>query len=91
MKYTKGKWSKDDGHIFTEIEDRKYNSIATVHDIHDNYGTAESNISLIYACPDMYEALLAMKDHCAYHYIKLGSGIVKQIEDAIAKAEGRTK
>lgn len=90
MNYTKGKWFKDDGHVFTEAEGREYNSIATVHDIYDNDGKVESNMSLISACPDMYEALLAMKDYCKYHDIRLGSGIVKQVEDAIAKAEGRT-
>lgn len=90
MNYTKGNWSEDDGHIFTNIKDRQYNSIATVHDIYDNSGNAENNKSLIVACTNMYEALLAMKDYCKYHDIKLGSGIVKQIEDAIDKAENRT-
>lgn len=52
--------------------------------------TAKDNAVLIAASPDMYEALKAIKDYCKYHEIRLGSGIVKQVEKAIAKAEGRT-
>ena len=36
---------------------------------------------------DMYEALVAIKDYCKYWDIRLGSGIIKQVEDAITKGK----
>jgi len=47
---------------------------------------AEANARLMAAAPDMLDALVALKDYCKYHDIRLGSGIVHQIENAISKA-----
>lgn len=58
LTYTPGPWSHDDGHIFSEVNGRKYNSIATVHEIYKNDGTPEcnANAKLIAAAPNLLKA-----------------------------------
>lgn len=46
----------------------------------------QANVKLVCASPQLLEALIALKEYCKYHDIRLGSGIIGQIEDAINKA-----
>lgn len=45
-----------------------------------------ANIKLMTSAPELLEALIALKEYCKYHNIRLGSGIIGQIEEAINKA-----
>lgn len=57
LKHTPGPWSMDDGHLFTDDKNREYNSIATIHDIWKNDGTAEPNSKLIAQSPELLRTI----------------------------------
>jgi hypothetical protein len=50
---------------------------------------AEANAHLISAAPDMYEALIAVRQHCIRHAVELPDSLVIQCAKAITKAEGK--
>lgn len=94
---TNGKWIARIGDFAIDVVEEKsgfgivhIGSYSELKDADYPIETAKDNAILIAASPDMYEALKAIKDYCKYHEIRLGSGIVNQVETAIAKAEGRT-
>lgn len=92
--YTLGNF-KDGSKGWKAVPYQKYKQVGfSTHEIHrsdDGECVAEivhgeADATLIAAAPDLFEALVALKDYCKYHNILLGSGIVHQIDIAIEKA-----
>lgn len=91
MSHTKGNWYSKGIHIMIEGKTGSQGQafLQTVPSYENNFAKdkeAEANARLMAASPDMLDALVALKDYCKYHDIRLGSGIVHQIETAISKA-----
>jgi len=81
--YTPAPWKHDDGHIFTDLKGREYNSIATVHEIYDNNGKPETNNQLITAAPDLADALANM----VLYYVNQKSLSDMELADMHTQAE----
>lgn len=95
MSYTKGKWRKglnNERAVICDTPDGLKLTICTTS-IGEQLGlqSAIDNATLISAAPDMLEALIALMEYCKHHDIKLGSGIVHQIETSINKATATFK
>ena len=91
MKHTKGKWYSNGIHIMIEgkmgVQGQAF--LQNIPSYENNFAVdkeAEANAKLMAASPDMLDALIALKDYCKYHDIRLGSGIIHQIDLAINKA-----
>lgn len=88
MAHTQGEWKIGKGEIFRPASSGSispyWKQICSFVETADK--ECEANKKLIAAAPEMLEALISLKEYCKYDEIRLGSGIIHQIETAISKA-----
>lgn len=90
--YTKGEWKASyqyPHHVYVTDGNRPP-IVAPIADMTALNSEKESNANLIAAAPDMYEALKGIQYLCV-GYAELPKELIKtKINEALAKAEGRT-
>ncbi len=91
--YTKGGWEADtaDSNMINVFSSNQVVAICRKDGWDLNIKEAEANAQLIASAPDMYEALKAALDFFTQYDIqqKVISGISLQLNQALAKAEGK--